>query len=167
MAGSRLASWARAGTLLLAWPPLFHRRLLASHSRDLSAAIICLGQLGPLGRARGKTAAHDGSRGWKIHSLLGFGANKSQRMQTVQRGFIALPRQGLGSRRDLAPNHLDWPLVPSPHGPSLVQEPGSFTCWLSPAAAASCRLGKPCSRSPCSGPCTWRCTSAAKKIKKK
>lgn len=37
---------------------------------------------------------------------------------------------------------------------------GGVTCWLVPAAAVSCRRGTRCSRHPCSGPCTWRCTSA-------
>ena len=35
----------------------------------------------------------------------------------------------------------------------------AVTCWLVPAAAASCRHVTRCSRRPCSGPCTWRCTS--------
>lgn len=35
----------------------------------------------------------------------------------------------------------------------------AVTCWLVPAAAASYRHGTRCSRRPCSGPCTWRCTS--------
>lgn len=39
-------------------------------------------------------------------------------------------------------------------------DPSGVTCWLSPAAAENCRLAKLCSRSPCTGPCTWRCTSA-------
>lgn len=35
----------------------------------------------------------------------------------------------------------------------------AITCWLVLAAAESCRHGTRCSRRPCSGPCTWRCTS--------
>lgn len=50
-------------------------------------------------------------------------------------------------------------------GPGLGQGWGvacwrvAVTCWLVPAAAASYRHGTRCSRRPCSGPCTWRCTS--------
>lgn len=47
------------------------------------------------------------------------------------------------------------------HGatPRLVSSWLLVTCWLVPAAAASCRRETRCSRRPCSGPCTWQCTS--------
>lgn len=120
MAGSRLASWARG----LCWwlGPPFSTEGSLPRTAGIYQPLYALASRDRWERHEAKRAAHGGSRGWKIHSLLGFGANKSQRMQTVQRGFIALPQQGLGRLRDLAPNHLDWPLVPSPHGPSLVQE---------------------------------------------
>lgn len=73
--------------------------------------------------------------------------------------FYCSAMTGAEKAAGFTPNRLDWPLVPSPHGPS-AQRPAGVTCWLSPAAAENCRLAKLYSRSPCTGPCTWRCTSA-------
>lgn len=62
--------------------------------------------------------------------------------------------------------HQSHPLAPAPTSQSAFMEMGRerglrvpVTCWLVPAAVASCRRGTRCSRRPCTGPCTWRCTS--------
>lgn len=99
MDGSMLESQARVLCCWLGLAPVFHRRLLACHSpfsRDLSIDIIPWANLDTWEGQEVKQAGH----GKKKSLSPGAGANKSQWMQKVQRGFIALPRQGLGRQQD-------------------------------------------------------------------
>lgn len=73
----------------LAWP-LFSCR--SPFTRDVSIDIMPWASLDTWEGQEVNQAAHGGK---KNHSP-GAGANKSQWMQKVQRGFIALPWQGLG-----------------------------------------------------------------------
>lgn len=106
------------------------------HTGGRAAALPALGEVSPPPRSTPRSLAGGrgaASRGSPVSSEARAGRTH-ERAPASQRAFMELKwRVGVGR--------------------------GGVTCWLVPAAAASCRRGTRCSRRPCSGPCTWRCTS--------